>query len=120
MKIEDNDVSQYFKEIKPLDKDFSDPILQKIHSQKEVLLYPATMPTLLLWGIIGILFGVLIIGLSMVENISLNLWDNFQIPSFPSLSHLEVAPISMIIMPTLAIVIWFLILMEKKIMKAIL
>ncbi|MBD3627540.1 hypothetical protein [Cyclobacterium sp.] len=120
MKIEDKDFSQYYKEIPPLEKDLSDSILQRIQSQKEVQLHPATMPSLLLWGIIGILLGLMAIGLSMVENISLNLWENIQIPSFPNLPDLEVTPILMVIMPTLAIVIWFLILMEKKIMKAIL
>ncbi|WP_439482375.1 hypothetical protein [Cyclobacterium plantarum] len=120
MKIEDKDFSQYYKEMPPLGKDLSESILQTIQSQKEVKLYPATMPSLLLWGIIGILLGVMVIGLSMVENISLNLWRNIQIPDFPNLPYLEVSPILMVIMPTLAIVIWFLILVEKKIMKAIL
>jgi len=83
------------------------------------MLYPAAMPPFLLWGITGILLVLLVIGLSQVENTSFNLWENIQFPSLPSLSHWEVAPISLVIMPTLAIIIWIIILMEKKIMNAI-
>jgi hypothetical protein len=119
MKIKDKDLSQFYKEIKPLERDLCSPILQKIASQKEVLLHPATMPPLLLWGIISILLGLLVIGLSQVENMSFNLWEHIQIPSIPVLLNWEIAPISLIIMPTLAIVIWIIILMEKKIMNAI-
>nr|MBI1231643.1 hypothetical protein [Cytophagales bacterium] len=115
-KLSEENLKRYFEEAAFLQKDLSLEIMYSINKKGIKQLRPAEMPSLLLWGIVLLLFGALSYSISMMEtnSFSFNKISNLidiQVP------NLLVDPIMLIASLAIMVNVWVVVIFEKKLLR---